>query len=484
MDKKALLLAQQYTDEQIKKVQAGEVSEEYLQEQITNNPTVASKVTMEEVNTQVNELLEENNVDAINKICNVEIKGNILLLSDIKNGFMYKTGTTKLEESENNDFAVVKVEIKENEYYSINSSKSTVSTTRSCVCDADLNILGTITKYGSSGIFQMPSDAKYLCLCYLVTNITNGVIVVKGIDSNVFTASINDYPYGGTKKYEIYSSVINHDGTYTLEVSPYGDKPFKTIESAFNVAKILESDSTPVTILIHGGVYNETINAGYRKNISFVGINKHDVIWKSTCGVYGKDALRYSGNGIVKDITFIANHDDDTEFETKYATKTETNYSSYGLHLDTPDDYEEDGEYYETVVEDCIIYCNHSAVIGCGMSPNQKLTIRNCELIMNVPENLINSADGKKGAFLIHRAYNITSNKKQICYFYNNIIRTNNKFSYQISDFDTETHGMELHLYNNISWSDVNGKTDESVSGSTFTLAQDNYGNNVSKLNA
>lgn len=52
-----------YTDKQVKNVQAGGVSDSYIQEQITNNPTVASKVTMDEVNTQVNELLVDSGID-------------------------------------------------------------------------------------------------------------------------------------------------------------------------------------------------------------------------------------------------------------------------------------------------------------------------------------------------------------------------------------------------------------------------------------
>ena len=58
IDRKTLSVAQSYADEQIKNVQAGGVSDSYLQDQINKNPVIAN---MEEnINSQVNEYLVQN----------------------------------------------------------------------------------------------------------------------------------------------------------------------------------------------------------------------------------------------------------------------------------------------------------------------------------------------------------------------------------------------------------------------------------------
>lgn len=86
MDAKTLAAAMGYTDKQVKNVQAGGVSDSYIQEQITNNPTVASKVTMDEVNTQVNELLDENGFNEIT----ISQKYNNINNSELELGGLFK----------------------------------------------------------------------------------------------------------------------------------------------------------------------------------------------------------------------------------------------------------------------------------------------------------------------------------------------------------------------------------------------------------
>lgn len=57
----AIAVAQAYTDEQIKNIESGGVSDAYIQEQISKNPEVANKITKDEVN----ELLAENGLNNV-----------------------------------------------------------------------------------------------------------------------------------------------------------------------------------------------------------------------------------------------------------------------------------------------------------------------------------------------------------------------------------------------------------------------------------
>jgi hypothetical protein len=273
-----------------------------------------------------------------------------------------------------------------------------------------------------------------------------------------------------------------------LVVAKDGTGDFTTITAAFNYANTIQSANNPVTIFIMPGVYKESLNSGYHKYISFIGANKHDVIWRYDTGIYEQDPLKYANCGIVKGITFISTHDDTADFESTYTGTALTNYASYGLHLDTVDyNTSLNTNPFDTIIEDCIIICKQAPAIGCGMCPYQTLHIKNCELIMDIPSALLDAHDSAgKGCLLIHRAF-ITSETPTIAYISNNIIRANTGITWQLGKPSTSQAGVIFHLYNNVSWSSTNGKSNNSILGYSLgmaEIAEDCFGNNVTALNS
>lgn len=366
------------------------------------------------------------------------------------------------------------------------------------VSDYDFISISTNTNMSGSAIAKYDGKLKFIGTTDTIRGTAAENVDVRNCSFIVFsyqkadnlqvmvsvTKSAIPYSEYNEKHWKISSKNVEQPSNI-LEVSCKGDKRFSTITDAFNYADGIDSAENPITILIYPGVYKEKLNAGHGKHISFIGINKKDVVWRYDSGKYGEDPLRYSNNGLIKNITFISTHDDSPNFETQYSGATNQNYASYGLHLDTPESYTIGDEEYTTIVEDCNIICKQAPAIGCGMSTNQNLIIRNCELIMDIPTALLTANDSaNKGCFLVHRAMNVSEASPQNLYFYNNIIRTNTRYCYQVNWFVPSTHGMKAHFYNNISWSETDGKTDESVMISPGqVLENDCFGNNVSLLN-
>lgn len=278
---------------------------------------------------------------------------------------------------------------------------------------------------------------------------------------------------------------INGDRN-VIEVSKSGDKEFLSIKDAVDYASLFATKSNPVTIKIYQGIYNETINI-QNKNISLIGINKKDCIIINDKGEYDDAPIFASGDFYIANLTIKATHTGTPNF-VENRTDDYT-IGAYGIHVDNAD-YSDETEKLG-IIENCIIYSAQNQAIGMGMAKNCKYIIRNCELINDTPDRMyeLYSRCIKTGAFGCHRGYFNDSNYYQILEVSNCILKVNKGVSIQLGPFTKEGTGMEEHFYNNMLWSGTLGKSDNSIGTyaenpyTTYELADDCYGNNVSALN-
>lgn len=280
--------------------------------------------------------------------------------------------------------------------------------------------------------------------------------------------------------------------TSVVTVSPDGTKDYRTINEAYAYAYTIQSKEHPVTILIYPGTYNEVLECTPANDspyvwgayISFIGVNQKDVIWRNDSGLYKNSPLHTSNPCLIKNITFIATHDDDPTFESTYADYTadnQQNYGAYGLHLDDPSNRTDlTGEEYETIVEDCTIISKQHAAIGAGMRAGQTLIIRNCRLLMEIPDALRNSVDSTKGALLFHRILGTSDT-----FIQNLIIDTCNIETNM--DKAIYTHGsgggFKVDFIRNFVWSEIGGAANDIIRGPVGMITTKSYGNNVAALN-
>jgi hypothetical protein len=152
------------------------------------------------------------------------------------------------------------------------------------------------------------------------------------------------------------------------------NQKYKTILSAVNEwENPLTINKQPTVIHIYKGVYKEHIYRGGTSNLSFIGENKKDVIWKCTTGYYDDSPLVIGGNVLIKGITFIADTSDNPSYV--YAAYTGANTgAAYALHID---DTTATGE---VVVEDCDLISYVNAALGSGTRINQQIRLVNCNL--------------------------------------------------------------------------------------------------------
>ena len=93
-----------------------------------------------------------------------------------------------------------------------------------------------------------------------------------------------------------------------ITVMKDGKGDFTTINDALNYAYTIESSDNPITIIIHSGVYNEVCNVHGNHYVSLIGVNRNDCIIRDDSGIYDNCPLRIEGNAMVKNLTLIATH--------------------------------------------------------------------------------------------------------------------------------------------------------------------------------
>lgn len=145
--------------------------------------------------------------------------------------------------------------------------------------------------------------------------------------------------------------VFNGDTPNVITVAKSGGR-FHTINEAINFAKKYCSRNNRVTILICGGVYNESIVLTKNPGIDLIGVGMPEIV---------------SDNG-------PANIYGDTYIEGIFFHSTSA--SAYGFHLDGSTDT----SYGTTVtVVNCKFTAEHEPALGCGCTRGCNYTFINCE---------------------------------------------------------------------------------------------------------
>jgi len=193
------------------------------------------------------------------------------------------------------------------------------------------------------------------------------------------------------------------------------NQKYKTIlEAITEWENPLTINKQPTVIHIYKGVYKEHIYRGGSSNLSFIGENKKNVIWKTTTGYYDDSPLVIGGNVLIKGITFIADITENPSYVYAPYTGAGTG-AAYGLHID-------DGTAVgEVVVEDCDIYSYVNAGLGTGTRINQQIRLNNVRVF-----SLNQIAETKaNGAWLYHTSAVAGATGQKItarnCYFYSQI---------------------------------------------------------------
>ncbi len=301
---------------------------------------------------------------------------------------------------------------------------------------------------------------------------------------------------------------LRTQGAQLLVVDKNGAADFTTICDAFAYACTIETEATPVTILIQPGTYDEVLectsyNDGiydWGKHVSFVGVSKNEVIWRDTSGRYKNSPLHTSNPCLIKGIRFEANHDNfSSETYATYhawAAASGGNYGSYGLHLDDPRNGSVNtGEEYVTLVEDCYIRSEQHAAVGIGMRAGQTLILRNCVIETEIPEGDEDLNCANKGALLFHGAFgqnivNPTTEQRLIvdnCTIIANgdYYLTGSYFNYD--DNGTTLNSMTMEFLRNFFWTEK-GTIKNTAAGIYPSylknwISEKSFGNNVSVLN-
>lgn len=154
---------------------------------------------------------------------------------------------------------------------------------------------------------------------------------------------------------ELKNVVFDGDTPSVITVAKSGGR-FHTINEAITFAKGYCSRNNRVTILICGGVYNESIVLTKNPGIDIIGIGMPEIV---SDGAYPNGAANIYGDTYIEGILFHS-----------------TSESAYAFHLDGSTDT----SYGTTVtVVNCKFISEHEPALGCGCTRGCNYTFKNCE---------------------------------------------------------------------------------------------------------
>lgn len=146
------------------------------------------------------------------------------------------------------------------------------------------------------------------------------------------------------------------------------DKTYTTINAALTAWA--NDNYPPANVYISNGEYNEVVEVD-SKDISFIGESKEGTIIRTTTGKYIDAPIHIKhGNVSVENLTIIADHSSDSNFN----YEAETNSScAYGVHIDGG------SVAGKVVVKNCIVVSYQSPAFGLGTIPDSIIRIEDCE---------------------------------------------------------------------------------------------------------
>ena len=314
----------------------------------------------------------------------------------------------------------------------------------------------------SSPVVSITGDESYIGISLYNTQLGGNTAFIPEEYSEYYvglqnSANIIPAPYA-TKS-------INFNQIITVDQRGLGD--FVTINDA--VASITDDSALkPYTIMVYPGIYKEVVAIQGNRHISLIGVNRHDCIIRDDTGLYANCPLQIGGDCTVENLTIITTHNGNPDLPT-------TGNKAYAIHAD----YAGAGIL---TIRNCKLISYQSSAIGAGLYQDQTIFIENCELISHTPASY--GTTPSYGAFFVHA--NTDSNVTgQVLVVKDCIINSDTAFACAFSNSPDGTSDMEINLYNNMFWSEINGKADSVIKEWYTPVYSDRcYGNNVAKLNA
>lgn len=308
-----------------------------------------------------------------------------------------------------------------------------------------------------------PSNAAYMRVSVKKINLD-----VAQVETGVVQTTYEPFIYADAIENRIPNKSLNIKKIKSSEihVDKNGNGDFSSITEA--IASINNDTlSNPVTIIVHSGIYNESVSIGGERHISLIGVNKKDCIIKTDTGLYADAPLEIQGDAYISNLTFIATH------ENTSAGMPITGNKAYAVHCD----YVGSGT---TTFFNCDLISYQSSALGAGLHQDQTLILNTCNLITYTPNDETWTTTPSYGACFVHSSATAThTNQKFLmknCY-----LESSTKFNIA---FGRENSDFDICLINNNFWSIVNGKSDITVKEwGTITYNNRCYGNNIAKLN-
>lgn len=254
---------------------------------------------------------------------------------------------------------------------------------------------------------------------------------------------------------------------------------YKTITSAYNQ---WASDGRPVaTIWISQGEYNESIRALNLENkLSLIGEDKSKVIWRTKKGYY-KDAPLHVCNCYIKNITFIADHTETTDFTYKTLAGASVWVDSvggaYALHVDFT------GVGGKTTIENCDLISYQNCAFGSGTSKDQTIEVINTNMYSYTPSGWVDEVS-KNGAMLYHTSAT-TGQINQSLKLQNVKMFSENYKAFQYEVYANEDVSKLEAINCNFASNTISGNSLVNIKndGRPYFVTENSFGNNVDSLN-
>jgi hypothetical protein len=235
-------------------------------------------------------------------------------------------------------------------------------------------------------VTQKPATNKIIRQFELSAGI-NTVYYKALLDSNVIRIS-------GTGN-EVYLYEISEDSPFDsiIVVDQKGHGDFTDLGKA--LAYIGDSPSNHVTILVMPGIYDmpnmlnkvPAYEPNYR-NLSIIGIDKKQCIIINNDGYYDASSydcavLRLGGNCHISNLSIMQTATNFENFCQEYSLVPTDHKRAYCIHLDADANAGDN-----IVIDNCDLYSYAGACFGIGTRPNYKITIKNCYMYLDAPEEL------------------------------------------------------------------------------------------------
>lgn len=315
-----------------------------------------------------------------------------------------------------------------------------------------------------------PEDASFMRIMINNTTISNENITIH-------IESLKESITSGRSKKEII-------------VDSSGDGDYKTIEDALNNAN--DSVNNHVIIRIRPGEYYPLPKTSeeekpYKENnryLSIIGDDKNSCIIKGDIGYYyyqiGVDCslLRLNGDVTISNLTFISTSSQYEEVATEKGWDLSGQHNrAYCLHRDG-----DNPKNTKFEINNCNFYNDHFTCIGFGLKPETDLIISNCYIISEVNEEKNDqSGFSNYGTVYGHLQSGSTTPDQRLTIKQCEIINTNYDAGINLMDGANEGAEGEVSLIRNI----VINNTNNNFFVLTSKIKKSNlcFGNNIESMN-